>query len=102
MRSQWLRRPAQQVPLPRFGPVELEEVEDGALELAVQAGMEQERAELLAFRVVDRLGGERFRRGIVLTGQRLLFGHLPHSPGGTKASEANPKQHPTSRTSDAN
>jgi hypothetical protein len=53
MRSQWLRRPAQQVPLPRFGPVELEEVDDGALELA---GMEQERAELLAFRVVDRLG----------------------------------------------
>lgn len=49
------RRPEPLAPLPHFGPAELEEVRDQVRELAMQAGMERERAELLAYKVRDRL-----------------------------------------------
>lgn len=50
-----LRRPAAAAQLPHFGPAELDEVQAAVLELAGQAGMKRTRAELLAYKVVDRL-----------------------------------------------
>lgn len=49
------RRPEPVAPLPHFGPAELDEVRDQVRDLGVQAGMEPERAELLAYKVADRL-----------------------------------------------
>lgn len=55
MRRVLRRRGRAAQPLPRFGPAELDAVHSSVEELAAKAGMKSERAELLAYRVVERL-----------------------------------------------